>query len=317
MTSPRTVLALITAMALALTGCGDSDSSSTSRAKVAFPRVGDLTLEQLATRYSQGPIVAPSTSVIERRNGRFAFGLFTVDHRPATVGAAAVYLSCRGSRRTYGPSLARRESLAVRPQFRSKTSSLDVDLAQSVYVARIGSHGDGPCRVLTLVERGGRLRAADLVEVSVADPKSGPPAVGDRAIKVHTPTKASVGGDLSKIDTRVPPDTMHEVDVADALGKRPVVLVFATPALCQSRVCGPVVDIAEQVKAKFGDRVAFIHMEIFKDNEVNKGYRPQVGAWKLPSEPWVFVIGRDGRIKDRFEGAVSVRELSAAVSHVD
>ena len=35
--------------------------------------------------------------------------------------------------------------------------------------------------------------------------------------------------------------------------------------------------------------------------------------WKLPSEPWVFVVGPDGKVRDRFEGTVSVRELEASV----
>ncbi len=64
---------------------------------------------------------------------------------------------------------------------------------------------------------------------------------------------------------------MHDVDLADVVGKKPVVLLFATPALCVSRVCGPVVDIAEQVKSEVGDDVAFIHMEIFTDNDPNQG----------------------------------------------
>ena len=38
-----------------------------------------------------------------------------------------------------------------------------------------------------------------------------------------------------------------------------------------------------------------------------------VREWKLPSEPWVFLVGADGKIKDRFEGTVSVDELDAAV----
>ena len=61
------------------------------------------------------------------------------------------------------------------------------------------------------------------------------------------------------IDTRVPPSTMHEENFADVVGKEPVVLVFATPRLCQSRVCGPVVDVAEQLKAEYGDQAEFIH----------------------------------------------------------
>ena len=122
-----------------------------------------------------------------------------------------------------------------------------------------------------------------------------------------------MGGDLSKIDTRIPPlAELHAKDFADVLGKEPVVLVFATPQLCQTRVCGPVVDVAAQVRAET-DGVTFIHQEIYNDNDLNKGFRPQVGAWRLPTEPWIFLVGADGRVKQRFEGAVSVDELKQAV----
>ena len=115
-----------------------------------------------------------------------------------------------------------------------------------------------------------------------------------------------MGGDVEEIDTRVPPSTMHDEDFADVVGKKPAVLLFATPALCQSRVCGPVVDIAEQVKAEHEDEdIAWIHMEIFNDNTVDKGYRPQVREWRLPSEPWLFTVDRSGRVAARIEGAYS------------
>jgi hypothetical protein len=38
-----------------------------------------------------------------------------------------------------------------------------------------------------------------------------------------------------------------------------------------------------------------------------------VRQWHLPSEPWIFLVGRDGRIKAKFEGAVGRAELLAAV----
>ena len=41
-----------------------------------------------------------------------------------------------------------------------------------------------------------------------------------------------------------------------------------------------------------------------------------VSEWRLPSEPWVFLVGRDGRIRARFEGSVSAAELSAAVQRM-
>jgi hypothetical protein len=91
------------------------------------------------------------------------------------------------------------------------------------------------------------------------------------------------------------------------------VLLFATPALCQSRICGPVTDVTEQVKSEFEGDADFIHMEIYNDNDLKKGSRPQFRAWKLRKEPVLFTIGRDGRVMDRVQGAFSVDELRAAV----
>jgi hypothetical protein len=135
-----------------------------------------------------------------------------------------------------------------------------------------------------------------------------------RPPRIHTPTVADVGGDIESIDTRLPPSSMHDADFADVLGKKAVVLLFATPQLCQSRVCGPVVDVAEQVKASAGDDVEFIHMEIYRDNSIDKGPRPQMLAFNLRSEPWLFVFDRSGKVVTRIEGAFSERELQEAIS---
>jgi len=141
------------------------------------------------------------------------------------------------------------------------------------------------------------------------------PAVGSTPPRIHTPTKASVGGDIASIDTRLPPDSMHDDDFADVLGKKPVVLLFATPQLCQSRVCGPVVDLTEQEKAKSeNDDVSFIHMEVFNENRIDKGIRPQMVAFHLLSEPWLFTFNRSGKVAARIEGAFSERELAEAIA---
>ena len=172
----------------------------------------------------------------------------------------------------------------------------------------------GDYELLGLARYDDRLVAASTAGggVRVAS-KGAVPNVGEKAPRIHTPTKSSVGGDVKKIDTRDPPDDMHDVDFASVLGKKPVILIFATPLLCQSRVCGPVVDIAEQVKAKRGKDAVFIHQEIYTDNQVEKGYRPQVLDYHLPTEPWLFAIDRHGVIRARIEGAFSVNELNQAV----
>ena len=94
----------------------------------------------------------------------------------------------------------------------------------------------------------------------------------------------------------------------------PFVVTFATPAYCTSRTCGPVVDVVSAVRKRdAGSNVRFIHVEIYEDNDPAKGENQWFKEWHLPSEPWVFLVGPDGKMRERFEGTVSVRELDAAV----
>ena len=91
-------------------------------------------------------------------------------------------------------------------------------------------------------------------------------------------------------------------------------VVFATPKFCTSRTCGPVVDVVRAVGRRFlGRGIRFIHVEIYKNNDPSLGRNQWVKEWRLPTEPWVFLVGADGRIKAKFEGSVSARELEAAV----
>jgi len=60
--------------------------------------------------------------------------------------------------------------------------------------------------------------------------------------------------------------------------------------------------------------VRFVHQEIYNDNEVDKGFRPQVLSWKLPTEPWAFAVDRSGKVAARLEGAFSASELERAVA---
>ncbi len=280
-----------------------------------FPKPGGKTIAELSRKYgSGGPVLAPSVSQLEPGNNRFGFGLFDRARAQITDVPVALYAAPAGGGPARGPFLARYESLKVAPQFQSRTVASDPDAARSVYVADLRLKRPGDYELLGLARYDDRLVAASTSGGALRVARGGAvPDVGDKAPRIHTPTKTDVGGDLKKIDTREPPDDMHDVDFADVLGKKPVVLVFATPLLCQSRVCGPVVDIAEQVKAKRGNDAVFIHQEIYTDNEVSKGFRPQVLAWNLPTEPWLFTIDRSGRIAARIEGAFGVDELNRAI----
>ena len=70
------------------------------------------------------------------------------------------------------------------------------------------------------------------------------------------------------------------------------------------------------VSSRLSNDAAFIHQEIWTDNAPNKGPRPQLLTFNLHTEPWLFVIGSDGRISTRIEGAFSVDELNKALDKV-
>ena len=143
------------------------------------------------------------------------------------------------------------------------------------------------------------------------------PTVGSEAIPSRTPTIRSAQGDLAALTTAQPPDVaLLRTSVAEALAAHePFVLTFATPAFCQSRTCGPVVDVVAAVARRLARTDArFIHVEIYEHNDPALGYNRWVGEWRLPKEPFTFLVGRDGRIKAKFEGSVSVDELTAAVN---
>ena len=73
-------------------------------------------------------------------------------------------------------------------------------------------------------------------------------------------------------------------------------------------------DVVQRVARTFrGSGVRFIHIEVYRDNDPSKGYNRWMHEWRLPTEPWTFLVGRDGRIKAKFEGSVSTGELAAAV----
>jgi len=329
--TPTAFLALACAAAIPAAGCGGAGGSGGGASSAdatapapppavaaaqhptaaEFPAARGRTLRQLADGLDGGgPQVALATTLYTPGRNRLGFGVIGQDGA-FLYGDTAVYVARSPDAPAHGPFLAPADSLIVRPPFRSQTSASDPAEVKAVYYADVELPRAGRWLVLAATRVGGRLLGG-VGALSVA--RSSPiPGVGAMAPRVHTPTLASVGGDAAKIDTRVPPDQMHAVDLADVLGRRPVALLFATPALCRSRVCGPVVDVAAQLQSAYGDRVAFIHNEVYVDNDPSKGLRPQLQAFGLETEPWLFTIDRHGRIAARLEGAFGIDEFRAAI----
>jgi hypothetical protein len=182
-----------------------------------------------------------------------------------------------------------------------------------LYVARLSVPKAG--KFLVLAEPVGGRPIQALATILVKRVTASPP-IGSNAFPSRTPTLAGEKGNLAKLTTRVPPDTaLIRYSVADSLAAHKAVRTRLRDAeVCQSRTCGPVVDVVDTVRRRFvGTNIRFIHVEIYKNNDPSQGPNRWVKEWRLPSEPWTFLVGQDGRIKAKFEGSESVAELSSAV----
>jgi hypothetical protein len=311
-TASAPVFLVLVLLLTIIAGCGGGSDARPAPAVSEFPPAKGRSLAEIAQLPEAKLVVSPAGQVFDVGTNRFAFGVFELGGEQVNDADIALYFAYGPSGRARGPFPARVDSLKTPPAFRAKTTADDPSAATSVYVVpRVELRRRGEVAMVALIRREGKLEATRLPSVVVGRFAS-VPDVGDPSPRIHTPTSEDVG-EISEIETRIPPDSMHGTDFADALGKEPILLVFATPQFCQSRVCGPTVDITEQVKAEIGDSATFIHMEVFNENDPGKGVRPQLRAFNLETEPWAFVIGSDGRISARFEGAFGAEELSRAV----
>lgn len=141
------------------------------------------------------------------------------------------------------------------------------------------------------------------------------PQAGQPLPSVPTPTAAD-GRGVNPICTRQPACALHEVSLDAALAeKRPLVVLFSTPALCQSQLCGPVLENVLAVKESVGDKARFLHVEIYTDL-TGKTLTPAVQAFKMEVEPFLFLVGADGVVRDRLDNAFDRAEAREAISQL-
>jgi hypothetical protein len=156
------------------------------------------------------------------------------------------------------------------------------------------------------------------------------PAPGMRALETENLTIASKDVRKGAIDSmadaggKIPDPELHRWTIAEAIAqRRPALVLFGTPAYCESQFCGPEVTELQRLAAEHPDRAVYIHIEIWKDfnaqpQVVNKG----AADWllrKLPdgspemTEPWLYLIGADGVIADRWGPLFDPAEVAAAL----
>jgi hypothetical protein len=349
MRAPRPALGFACLLAcglLAIAGCGGGSASSTqvnreaetgksrpAPPKSAFPAPRGRTLEELIKAEAKGHAelkVTPSAEAFYPGPDRYPFlvaekvGATGKEGKEIADAEVAIYyakipnvkpgaqsktgnkgMAARAEAQALeqpavGPFPARIESLATKPALRSRAAGGGADEASVVYSVDLDFPGDGEYRPVAFVKEGGGLTTKSLPSIHVGE-FAKIPRPGEKAPEIHTPTAG---------------DTENKVDYADVLGKEPILLLFTTPKFCQSRVCGPVEDVAEQAQHEFGDKANFIHMEIYNDNDPSEGVRPQVRQFHLPTEPWLFAINREGVISATIEGGFGTRLMDKTVEKV-
>jgi hypothetical protein len=152
------------------------------------------------------------------------------------------------------------------------------------------------------------------------------PAPGQMALDTENLTMASKGASPQSIDSRaqdgakVPDPELHQTTIADAIAQgRAALVLFATPVYCQSQFCGPSTDALQKL-AKTGPASAdYIHIEIWNDyqkNAINKAAAEWLYRNDNLTEPWLYLIGPDGTIVDRWAPLFDTAEVRKELERV-
>ena len=322
---PLRIVALVWVMALVTAGCGKGAD------KAAVVKEGGKTAS------SEVAAQVASYELVAGRKGRFMVGLLAGDQSRlvafGTVQVRFAYLGEQGSAKPAGPETApvtavflpipgqHLDPAATGPRFGQGSDGIGVYGAPDVGFDRPGFWQVSASATID----GEPTTATAAFEVLASSPI---PAPGDAAPHTDNPVAGAAGVDPRSIDSRaaavtpIPDPELHATTVAAALdAKRPLMVVVSTPTYCQSRFCGPITDSVAALAKRYGDRMAFVHLEVWKNfdkNEVNKAS----AEWIYPPgttdarEPWVFVVGRDGRVTQRFDNVATDAELEQAVSDV-
>ncbi|MHB8573951.1 MAG: TlpA family protein disulfide reductase [Dehalococcoidia bacterium] len=311
-------------------GAGGAACSANSGSKsvATSPSAPAKTVTSVAAGSSQpfAPVIASSELVVGQN--RFALGLLdTKTNTP--LPDARVHLrfftlvgnqgTLRSEADTTFIAPARDAGIATVIEHKHADGTIhehvNVDATVGVYVAQVQFAQAGQWGAeASFTTTDGRAGKVTVPFTVLAQPIT--PVVGQPAPRTRNLTARDVS-DLSQIDSAFEPvAALHQDTVADAIAAgRPTLVAFLTPGYCESRMCGPEYDIVKKLLPTYGDKVALIDIEVYKD-PAKHIYADAVKEWGLQSEPYIFVIDRTGIIRAKFEGPTSLAELEAALQQV-
>jgi hypothetical protein len=267
-----------------------------------------------------------TTDIYVNAPQRVAVGLIFANGRLVTFGSVGFSFSYLGTaKQPIAPQPGPQATAAYIPTpgtpqgTGSEPAITDPSTARGVYEADgVTFDAPGVWSVLVTADIAGagiqRARKAFLVEAAPALPSPGQPALRTENLTIH-----SKGVPLAAIDSRasidgsIPDRNLHEWTIAEAIAEhRPALVVFATPVYCISRFCGPVTDAVEELSHKYADRAVFIHVEIWRNHNkqvINKAAADWLYRNDDLTEPWLYLIGGNGTILDRWSSLFDIHEV--------
>lgn len=262
---------------------------------------GPLPLENIAPGSAPGLEIGDAEAELLQGSSRYAFGLVGPD------GAMA------GARATVhvGTDPAKPPTASV-----PATELTDTGLTgRGLYVATVPFPTAGEYFVAIVAETAkGSFKGGTRVTVART---SKSPVAGQKAPAVATPTTAAPMGATPLCSRRPKPCDMHATSLDAALKNGlPTVVVFAAPAFCQTELCGPDVEILQAIATKQRGKANFIHVEAYRGatSPGNGKLAPALDAFKFDSEPWLYLIDRNGVVSDRISGAFATSEVESRLA---
>jgi hypothetical protein len=194
--------------------------------------------------------------------------------------------------RYYGEGLGQRGTFIVHPSFDSAgTWGIEIE-----------------------AQRPDRPAVSQRMQLEVAA-KGSAPTIGAAALPSKTPTAKDVS-DITTITSDTQPDLrLYQMSVEQAVTSgKPSLILFATPGFCQTAVCGPGVDVLSKLADTFGDKIVPVHVEIYQYPFEKLQQVTAMQEWGLKTEPWLFLVDKNGTIAGRFEGGITFEELEPEVA---
>jgi len=315
-TAPTIDAATITTIVVAPTPIPESptviseatpQASSPTTAAASLPTADPATMPR--------PVLASSELVVGRE--RFVFGLIDPQTQQPISDAPQVSVQFF---KVNDDGTATKVGDAT-PIFRSE------NLPAGVYVTRTNFDQPGKWGALMLINRQGLQPYQVRAEFEVSN-DSTVPMVGEPAPRSNNMTVKDAN--IDEICSAKPHDDMHGMTIAEAVTSgKPSVILFAAPGFCPSFTCGPDLQMVQTLKSKYGDKANFIHIEapneiqnhshdgpVDEHHNQEQGHqgvsKPQVKTaqdWGLKTEPWLFLVDKDGKVADRFEGGLTLDEV--------